>query len=196
MSFDGVKNDQAALRRRAVAARAAIPPAERAIASQQAAKLAIGALGAEPGAVAAFLSFRDEIDTAPLLDAVAAGGLALCLPVVEGKGKPLIFKRFLPGDRLETGAYGIKTPIAAAPLVMPDTLFVPLAAFDRQGQRIGYGGGYYDRTLHQLRQVKPIRAFGYAFAAQEVAAIPAGPHDERLDAIISEREVIVPRVSG
>lgn len=140
--------------------------------------------------VALFWSTGDEMDTGPLIAGLAQTGRSCCLPVVVGKGMALRFRTYAPGDRLEACAFGVPAPLATEPYVEPDVLIVPLAAFDRAGGRIGYGGGFYDRTLAQLRAKGPVRAFGYAFSVQEVAHIPLGPHDERLDAIITERGVI------
>ena len=94
------------------------------------------------------------------------------------------------GELLETGGFGLREPGAAAPEVLPDILIVPLLAFDRRGHRIGYGAGYYDMTIASLRARKSIVAIGVAFAAQEVAEIPATPRDARLDLVLTEREVI------
>ncbi len=117
-------------------------------------------------------------------------GAKLALPVVAGRGRPLIMRAWTFGEKLDSGVWGIREPKAEAPEVLPDILLVPLAAFDRTGHRIGYGAGYFDMTLHHLRGVKPIVAVGLAFAAQEIAAVPATPRDARLDLVLTEREVI------
>jgi 5-formyltetrahydrofolate cyclo-ligase len=103
----------------------------------------------------------------------------------------LVFRQWKPGDPLVAGKMDIPEPRASAPVLDPDLLFVPLAAFDRAGQRIGYGAGFYDVTLEALRARKPIVAVGVAYAAQEVEAVPREDHDERLDFILTERELIV-----
>ena len=140
--------------------------------------------------VSVFAAFRDEPDTAPLMAALRAAGFPVALPVVVGRSAALVFRLWAPGDPVRRGPFGIAEPAEGLPEVAPDLLFVPLAAFDRAGHRIGYGGGYYDRSLAQLRAAGRITAVGVAFAAQEVAAIPAAPYDEKLDMIVTERETI------
>lgn len=182
--------DQQRLRMAARAARARLSPGERKTAADAAARLALGVLSPAALMVAVFWSIGDEMDTGPLIAGLAQTGRSCCLPVVVSKGMALRFRTYTPGDRLEACAFGVPAPLATEPYVEPDVLIVPLATFDRAGGRIGYGGGFYDRTLAQLRAKGPVRAFGYAFSVQEVAHIPLGPHDERLDAIITERGVI------
>ena len=94
------------------------------------------------------------------------------------------------GDKLAAGAMGIMEPVAKAPLVEPDVLLVPLLAFDSRGYRLGYGAGYYDRTLTELRQRKKILAIGIAYAGQEVPEVPIESHDARLDKIATETKVL------
>jgi 5-formyltetrahydrofolate cyclo-ligase len=111
----------------------------------------------------------------------------LALPVVERRGAPLVFRRWRPDMALKPGAYGIPAPPEDAPTLTPDIVLVPLVAFDRFGHRLGYGGGYYDRTLARLRAERPVQAIGCAHAAQEVARIPAMATDARLDWLLTER---------
>lgn len=192
MMTETIAGEQARLRRQALAARARLTLAERQMAAEAAASTALAALAAMPGRVALFCAIRDEIDTGPLISLLTERGIACCLPVVEGKGLALLFRAYVPGDRLEAGAFGVPAPLATQPYVEPEVLFVPLAAFDRAGGRVGYGGGFYDRTLAQLRAERAVRAFGYAFAVQEVAHVPLGPYDERLDAVVTERGLVKP----
>ncbi|MGB3865008.1 MAG: 5-formyltetrahydrofolate cyclo-ligase, partial [Xanthobacteraceae bacterium] len=103
---------------------------------------------------------------------------------------PLIFRAWRDGDALIGGPYGTRHPDATAPDVVPDIVLTPLAAFDRRGHRIGYGGGYYDRTLAALRAAKPVVAAGVAFAVQEVETVPASSHDAVLDVIVTDAEAI------
>jgi 5-formyltetrahydrofolate cyclo-ligase len=133
---------------------------------------------------------KSEINPLPLLRALADAGARLALPVVAGQGKPLIMRAWAFGEPLAAGVWGIREPEPAAPEVAPDILIVPLLAFDRAGQRVGYGAGYYDRTIAVLRARQPVLAIGLAFAAQEIAAVPATPHDAPLDLVLTEREVI------
>ncbi len=173
--------------------------AEAAAARPDAAKHAARAFldAINPGAddiVALYDPIRNELDTAPLADALAERGVGLALPVVEAKKAPLIFRRYKPGDPLIDGAYGEQVPPAPAPTVRPDIIVTPLLGFTRAGDRLGYGGGYYDRTLKSLRKTGALVAVGYAFAAQDVDALPASPLDQRLDWVVTERGAI--RCSG
>ena len=140
------------------------------------------------GVVSGFTPFRDEISVLPLMDTLAGAGFTLALPVVIAKGEPLIFRRYRPGDLLVPGRWDILAPPETATELLPDLLLVPLLAFDRQGHRLGYGGGFYDRTLAKLRALKPITAIGVAYAAQEVGAVPRAPYDQPLDWIMTEVE--------
>jgi 5-formyltetrahydrofolate cyclo-ligase len=124
----------------------------------------------------------------------AAGkGAQLALPVVEPRDKTLSFAEWRQGEQLAAGPFGILQPRPSALDVEPDIILVPLVGFDRSGHRIGYGVGYYDRALKSLRAKRPVIAVGIAFAIQEIDAIVAGEHDERLDLVLTEREVIDPR---
>ena len=121
---------------------------------------------------------------------LAEAGAQLALPAIAGRGKPLILRAYAFGDDLARGQWGIREPKPEAGEVAPDIVIVPLAAFDRAGNRIGYGAGYYDMTLHRLRANKKVTAIGIAFAAQEVDEVPVTPRDERLDLVLTERGVI------
>ena len=112
------------------------------------------------------------------------------MPVVAGRGKPLVMRAWAWGESLGSGVWGIREPKPEAAEVEPDILLVPLLAFDRLGHRIGYGAGYYDRTIAHLRSRKPVTAVGLAFAAQEVPTVPVTPRDAPLDLVLTEREVI------
>ena len=144
-----------------------------------------------PHIVSAFHPLRDEPDTLPLLTALADEGFATALPVVVGRGSPLAFRLWRPGEPTRAGAMSIREPLEEAPVVDPDLLFVPLACFDRRGHRIGYGAGYYDRTLTDLRAMKPVHAVGVAYGVCEVAAVPYETHDQSLDAVVTEQETIL-----
>jgi 5-formyltetrahydrofolate cyclo-ligase len=134
--------------------------------------------------VSGFSPIADEFRIWPLLRRLGAGGFALALPAMQGKGKPLLFRAWASGDAMDKGVWGIAEPKADKPAVEPDILIVPLLAFDRQGWRLGYGGGYYDRTLKALRARKAIVAVGLAFDEQEVDAVPHLDYDQRLDWVL------------
>lgn len=140
--------------------------------------------------IAGYGAFKDEIDPGPILRNFCARGHVCALPAVEQAGAPLRFRRWRPEDALGHGSLGEPAPSPELPLVEPDLLLVPLLAFDRAGYRLGYGGGYYDRTLAKLRAERQIIAVGLAFAAQEVPAVPHEPHDQRLDWVVTEREAV------
>ena len=139
--------------------------------------------------VSAFFPYKSEIDTRPLLGKLAGEGWTTALPIVIVLGEPLIFRRWLPGEPTTPGVWGIPRPMDTSPLIEPDVLLVPLMAFDRSGYRLGYGGGFYDRTLEILRTKKKITAIGVAYAAQEVDVVPRGDHDQPLDFVMTEKEV-------
>lgn len=142
------------------------------------------------GIVSGYWPLQDELDPRPCMDRLAALGHPLALPRVQGRGRPLAFHAWQPGDPLLAGPFGVMEPSPDAPVVSPRILLVPLLAFDRQGRRLGYGAGYYDMVLRDLRARDPAPiAIGIAFAAQEVAEVPTGPRDEALDAVVTERHV-------
>jgi 5-formyltetrahydrofolate cyclo-ligase len=136
------------------------------------------------------MPLKSEINPLPLLQRLSEAGARLALPAIAGRGKPLIMRAWEFGASLDRGQWGIREPKPEAPEVEPDILLVPLLAFDRAGYRLGYGAGYYDMTIHRLRGLKPVTAVGIAFAVQEVPKIPTTPRDERLDLVLTEREVI------
>lgn len=140
--------------------------------------------------VSAFHPFRSEIDTRPLLGRLAGEGWTTALPVVMGAGKPLLFRRWLPGEPLAFDAMGIEIPDPSMPEVEPDVLIIPLLAFDRKGYRLGYGGGFYDRTLVALRAKKKVVAIGAGYAAQEVDDVPHADYDQKLDFVMTEKGII------
>jgi 5-formyltetrahydrofolate cyclo-ligase len=181
---------KAELRRQALARRDAVPAAERAQAAE-----AVAARGLpvelKPGiVVSGFMPMKSEINPLPLLRKLAAAGARLALPVVAGRGQPLVMRAWAFGEPLLEGVRGIRQPSPQAPEATPDIFVVPLLAFDRAGHRIGYGAGYYDMTLAAARARRAISAVGIAYAAQEIAAVPTGPRDEPLDLVLTEREVI------
>lgn len=144
----------------------------------------------ENAIVSLYHPMRDELDTKPLAQALLDRGFQIALPVTPKKRGPLSFRAFRDGDPLQTDRYGVMTPLEDAPQVRPMLIVTPLLAFTRDGGRLGYGGGYYDRTLAALRAESDILAVGFAFAAQEVDRLPMSRNDQRLDWIVTEREAI------
>jgi len=140
--------------------------------------------------VAGYVAIKDEINPAPVMEFLAAQGMKLCLPVMEYENSPLTFHAYQLGDALDMHEpYAIPQPIKSES-VIPHILLIPLLGFDRAGNRIGYGKGYYDRTLEQLRTRHNITAIGLAYAEQEVDHINAAPHDQRLNIVVTPRETI------
>jgi 5-formyltetrahydrofolate cyclo-ligase len=140
--------------------------------------------------VAGYLPIGDEIDPRPLLRRLHAAGHANALPRIVRSHAPLSFRAWEEGDALEDGPFGTLQPGEAAPAIVPEVVILPLLAFDRRGFRLGYGGGYYDRTLAALRSRRAVTAIGIAYAAQEVPSVPHDRHDQPLDWIVTEREAI------
>jgi 5-formyltetrahydrofolate cyclo-ligase len=136
--------------------------------------------------VSGFYSSSGEIDVLPALSWFAERGHPTSLPVVPGRNLPLKFRAWRPGQAVITGVLGIPMPAADAAEIVPEIVLVPLLAFDRHGHRLGYGGGYYDRTLAGLRAQHLVFAIGVGFAFQEMDAVPIALGDQRLDAIATE----------
>jgi 5-formyltetrahydrofolate cyclo-ligase len=185
-----IADQKAQLRAEVLSRRDALPAEMRAQAAKAIARRAFP-LAVKPGViVSGFMPMKTEINPLPLMRKLAGAGAQLALPAIAGRSKPLIMRAYNFGDELARGQWDIREPKLEAQQVDPDILLVPLAAFDRTGHRIGYGAGYYDMTIHALRAHKQITAIGLAFAAQEIAAIPATERDERLDLVLTERETI------
>ena len=185
-----ITEQKSALRASVLALRDAMPAASRLAAAE-----AIAARGlpveVKPGAiVSGFMPMKTEINPLPLLRRLADAGALLALPCIDGRGKPLIMRAWAFGDEFKAGQWGIREPLPEAPEAAPDIVLVPLACFDRAGNRIGYGAGYYDMTLHALRARKSVIAIGIAFAAQEIPHVPATERDERLNFVLTEKEII------
>ena len=140
--------------------------------------------------IAAYWPFRTEIDPRPLMLALHARGYRVVLPVVVKKDAPLKFRLWGPGATLVKAGLGGLVPDVGAPELEPDLLLVPMLAYDDTGHRLGYGGGFYDRTLEGLRAEGPVLAIGFAYAAQEAETLPHDPLDQPLDMIVTEAGVI------
>ncbi len=139
------------------------------------------------GIIAAYWPINTEIDPRPLMLALQDCGHKLCLPCIGRAEKALIFRDYKIGDRLVRGAYGTKQPAKTAKITRPDIILLPLLGFTANGHRLGYGGGYYDRTLAYLRDTGKVFACGLAFSGQEVPILPTDQHDQKLDAVLTER---------
>ena len=183
--------DKKSLREQALARRGAIGADVRGRFSARLAKFGLEmAQRLHASAVSAFYPIRDEPDTLALLRDLSEHGFRTMLPITVARGAPLIFRQWRPGEPTTPGAMKIPEPPASAQAFDPDLMFVPLACFDRRGHRIGYGAGHYDRTLERLRGAGGVTAVGVAYASAEIAALPDEAHDQRLDYILTERELI------
>jgi 5-formyltetrahydrofolate cyclo-ligase len=136
--------------------------------------------------LAGYLPIRTEIDPTPVM---AGWEGPVGVPVVEGAGRPLRFRAWRPGSRMVEGRFGVLVPETGEEIV-PDVVIVPLAAFDHRGVRLGYGGGFYDRTLAVLKAAAEVHAVGFAYAAQEDPLLPSEATDMPLDAVVTERGVL------
>lgn len=147
----------------------------------------LGAIDLKPGAVVAgYWPLDSEIDTRPLLRRLTAADQTVVLPVVIAPGRPLKFRQWTPDTRMHQGQYGIDVPPEDAAEYVPSIVIMPLLAFDSAGWRLGYGGGYYDRTLRKLRGLGDVLAVGVGFSAQSIDAVPHDALDEQLDWIVTE----------
>ena len=135
--------------------------------------------------VSAYAPIRTEIDPLPAVERLHALGYRICLPVVPGRDQPLLFREWWPGCPMEEGAFGARIPATSVHLE-PECLITPLLAFDRAGVRLGYGGGFYDRTLALMRPRRRTYAIGFAYEAQAVDLLPVEPTDQPFDGVVTE----------
>lgn len=140
--------------------------------------------------LAGYAQMRTEIDPTAAMEEASAHG-PVCLPVIQGKGLPLKFRAWTPDCKMIDGAFGAQIP-ENGDWITPEILILPLVAYSRAGGRLGYGGGFYDRTLEGLRAIKPTLAIGFAYAAQELDDLPLEPTDQPLDLIVTEQGIIEP----
>ncbi len=173
---------------KAEARRAALAVRKAAFAAGQgrAADVLAGVLSGMSGVLAGYMPMRTEMDP---LAAMAGYRGRVCVPVIVGKGVPLAFREWTTAAEMVAGEFGALVP-AAGEWLEPAVVIVPLLAWDRRGYRLGYGGGFYDRTLERLRSRGPVLAVGYGFAAQEMAAVPVEAVDQRLDMVVTETGVV------
>ena len=175
---------------KAAARQAAFAARKAAFASGQgqAADILAGVLAGHSGVLSGYMPMRTEIDP---LAAMAGYRGRVCVPVIVGKGRALAFRAWTMEAEMVGGEFGALIP-ARGDWLEPEVLIVPLLAWDRRGYRLGYGGGFYDRTLQGLRARHPTLAIGFAFAAQEVTEVPVEAVDQRLDLVVTEAGVVVP----
>ncbi len=140
-----------------------------------------------PAVVSGFWPMAEELDIRPLMIELFNQGCQLALPVVVAKRQPLVFRAWRPGDPLEAGVFGTLHPSPKREVVEPDALIVPLLACDEEGWRLGYGGGFYDRTLEALRAKKNVTAIGVGFNAQLLPEVPHGSSDQKLDWLLTDK---------
>jgi 5-formyltetrahydrofolate cyclo-ligase len=178
--------EKRALRRRIKQWRAGLAPEAMARAANRVAGrgLSFLALGQKRVVISGFSSLPEEFRAWPLLRRLHADGHALTMPVMQGRNLPLLFRAWAPGDAMDRAVWGIAEPESNRPQLQPDIVLAPLLAFDASGWRLGYGGGYYDRTLRALRSHKPIVAVGLAYDEQQVDAVPHLDYDEPLDWVL------------
>ncbi|HUF56604.1 MAG TPA: 5-formyltetrahydrofolate cyclo-ligase [Thermohalobaculum sp.] len=193
---DDLAHAKAALRRASFAARRAARAADDGSAAEAAAEH-FRALRLHTGAavISGYRPIRTELDPTPLMDSLISAGHRLCVPVIEGRGLPLRFREWTTRSPMVEGPFGAFVP-EEGDWLEPELLIAPLLAFDRAGRRLGYGGGFYDRTLHRLRQRRRTLAVGFGYAAQEVPEVPADATDQTLNAIVTEAGPIRPAGAG
>lgn len=187
MTDDALAGAKQAARREALARRKAARSADSGAGAGRLSELLAGHRGVP---LSGYMPIRSEIDPRPAMAEASAYG-PVAIPVIEGPGLPLHFALWEPEMPLVEGPFGACIP-AEPQYVTPEILIVPLVAFTRAGARLGYGGGFYDRTLAKLRGEGAVLAIGFAYAAQEAEALPHDPNDQPLDLIVTETEIISP----
>jgi 5-formyltetrahydrofolate cyclo-ligase len=185
-----IQADKATLRSEALARRDAMPAEARVKAVETVTQRPFPVTVPNGAIVSGFSPIKTEFNPVPLMRKLADAGASLALPVVAGRGLPLTMRAWKFGDAMASGVWGIREPKPEAPEIFPDILLVPLAAFDRDGHRIGYGAGHYDRTIARLREMKKVVAIGICFAVQEIEHVPATAFDQRLDLVLTENEIV------
>jgi 5-formyltetrahydrofolate cyclo-ligase len=146
------------------------------------------AMHTEAAVISGYIPMRTEIDPLATMTVMHGQEKRICVPVIVGKDQPLEFREWMPDCQMVEGAFGALIPVGTG-VLEPELLITPLLAWDRQGYRLGYGGGFYDRTLEQLRHKRPTIAVGFAYSAQEVSRVPREPTDQPMDALVTEKEI-------
>ena len=145
------------------------------------------------GIYAAYLPIRSELSPLPLVARLAEASVQTSIPITPAPGNPLDFRLWAPGDKMDDGPYDTKQPSANAPACVPDVILVPMLAFDSACWRLGYGGGFYDRSIGGLREAgRTVAAIGIAFSGQQVELVHTGPYDMALDAVLTPDGLIMP----
>lgn len=139
--------------------------------------------------IAAYMPIRTEVSPIATMTILHGQGLRICVPVIRGDGMPLAFQEWTPDVEMCDGPFGASVPTRGA-FLQPDVVVAPLVAFDRKGYRLGYGGGFYDRSFEELSAVKSVAAVGFAYSAQELKAVPTEPTDHKLDAMVTEVDAV------
>jgi 5-formyltetrahydrofolate cyclo-ligase len=140
--------------------------------------------------ISCFWPIQTEVNTVPLIHKLYKAGHQICLPIVVGNAQPLIFRQWTPETEMLEGAYKAMTPVESSPQLVPDLILSPLLAFDRNGYRLGYGGGFYDRSIEEIKTTKPLVTAGLAYSVQEVDNVPTEKTDQKLDFLITEKEIL------
>lgn len=184
--MNDISEQKKELRQRAKAARSKAFERHGAEAGERLAGWGIGFAGPPDGAeVSAFLAIGEELDPLPLMRRLWASGHAVGLPVMVAKARPLVFRQWREAEPLNEVQWGIREPKDSARVIVPDVVLVPLLAFDARGYRLGYGGGYYDRSIAEIRAAKPVITIGLAYDELEVDAVPHDAYDQRLDWVLT-----------
>lgn len=180
------KSEKSALRKQQKAIRKEAFEKHGPAASEAIRDFGLGFTGIEaPGWVSGFCPIGQELDPMPLMERLRSEGFGLALPVMEGKDKPLVMRAWKPGDEMAEVTWGIREPLPSAPEVQPDIILAALLAFDAEGYRLGYGGGYYDRTIARLKSIKPVVVVGLAYDELKVDAVPHDDYDQPVDWILT-----------
>lgn len=188
--LSSLSEPKAVLRRAALIRRREIHQKSAASAGAKLADRLCGEIDKAYKIIAGYWPIGDEIDCRPALERLAANGHHIVLPVVAGQGEVLLFRTWNPGDQLETGPFGTSHPGRRASVHTPDLLLLPLVAFDQVGHRLGYGAGYYDRTLAALHRDGGALAIGVGYDEQEIERIPADNHDQIMDAVMTDQRTL------
>ena len=176
------------LRTRASSFRQGMGEVVRKDASKAAVMHFLGEISINPNAIVSlYWPFGDELDCRGLIKPLIQKGCEVCLPVLRGANNPLVFRTFTGEENLVTAAFGTSEPGLEGRDVVPDVMVLPLLGFDKTGARLGYGKGYYDRTIAQMAK-KP-ELIGLAFAGQEIDSIPVSAHDVPLEKIVTEQGI-------